>query len=112
MVPSPPDPQDWTDEQWLAWLAETDAVDADTPAPARAAKPPAHHRGGMGGQMLAAAMTGMAEAIYGPREPPAIVVEASGGPPDDDALELHLDPDHPEESVVVVRPWLLRGGGG
>jgi len=110
-VPHPPDPQDWTDEQWLAWLAETDAVEPAVAPPSSMRGPRAGRRAGLGGQMLAAAMTGMAEAMYGPKEPPAIVIEASGGPPDDDALELHLHPDHPEESVVVVRPWLLRGDG-
>jgi hypothetical protein len=25
-------------------------------------------------------------------------------------LEVHLEPEHPEESTVVVRPWLLEDG--
>ncbi|MGH9267810.1 MAG: hypothetical protein ACRD0D_06500, partial [Acidimicrobiales bacterium] len=60
-----------------------------------------------GVQMLAAAMTGLAEAIYGPRDPPPIVIDASGDPPDDDPMALDLDPDHPGRSTVVVRAWLL-----
>ena len=107
MTPVPDDPQDWSDDQWLAWLAEVDAL-ADEAAPAV----PEHHkpsfRDGLGGKMLAASMRGLAEAIYGPKEEPAIVIEASGDPPGDEGLDVRLDPDHPEQSVVVVRPWLLR----
>ncbi|MGH9154762.1 MAG: hypothetical protein ACRD1K_02660 [Acidimicrobiales bacterium] len=106
MEPWPDDPQDWTDEQWLAWLDETDEPPAPPPPPEEIFPPPTRPRG-LSGQMLAAAMTGMAEAIYGPREKPAIVIEAAGGPPEDNGLDLTLDFDHPEESVVVIRPWLL-----
>lgn len=99
----PADPQDWSDEQWLAWLAELDAAAGITEAPA-APHPPEQ---GLGARLLAASMRGLAEAIYGPKEEAAIVIEASGEPPDD-GLDVTLDRDHPEQSVVVVRPWLLR----
>ena len=36
----------------------------------------------------------------------AIVRDDAGGPPPDEPIELQLDPEHPEESVVRVRPWL------
>ena len=109
MTSWPGDAQDWSDEQWLAWLAETDAA----PEAARAVAPdeagvPSWRKGSLGSQFVAAAMVGLAEAIYGPKEKPAIVIDASGDPPGDGALELALDPDHPEQSVVVIRPWLLR----
>lgn len=109
MEPWPDDPQAWSDEQWLAWLADTDDEATPPTAPPRARSAP--WGTGIGGELLGAAMTGMAEAIYGPREPPAIVEQAAGGPPDDDALDLELDFEHPEHSVVVIRPWLLRRGG-
>lgn len=110
MTSLPEDPEDWTDEEWLAWLAEGDvAADAgdgvdDTFAPGASTG----RRRSLGAEMVAAAMSGLAEAMYGPREKPAIVVDASGDPPGDGALDVQLDPEHPEHSVVVVRPWLLR----
>ena len=102
----PDDPEDWTDEEWLAWLAEGDLLAAGEPAPEEARGP--SRRDGMGAKMLAASMRGLHEAIYGPKEEAAIVIEAAGGPPGSDGLDVHLDPDHPEQSVVVIRPWLLR----
>ncbi|HET7489861.1 MAG TPA: hypothetical protein VFJ85_18180 [Acidimicrobiales bacterium] len=104
MASVPEDSKHWTDEQWLAWLAELDAA-------AEASEPDEHDRPAprdrIGARMLAASMRGLAEAIYGPKDEPAIVIEASGEPPPD-GLDVTLDPDHPEQSVVVVRPWLLR----
>lgn len=106
MTSQPGDAQDWTDEQWLAWLAEGDAAGVAGEASASAA--PTGRRRSLGGEMVAAAMSGLAEAMYGPREKPAIIVNASGDPPGDNGLDVQLDPEHPEHSVVVVRPWLLR----
>jgi 4'-phosphopantetheinyl transferase len=64
-------------------------------------------RGTAVGGVLAAGMLGLRDALE-PRkdEEIAIVRDDAGGPPRDDAIELQLDPDHPEESVVRVRPWL------
>ncbi|MGH9177468.1 MAG: hypothetical protein ACRD0N_02790 [Acidimicrobiales bacterium] len=110
----PPDPEQWSDEQWLAWLNETDGVPPEGAEAAAAEaggdlEPEESWRSkGMGTQLVAAAMIGLAEALHGPREKPAIVIDASGDKPNDDGLDLQLDPDHPEQSVVVVRPWLLR----
>ena len=53
-------------------------------------------------QFLAASMIAIGEVIYGPKEQPAIIAEAPGAPPGDEGLEVHLDPDRPEESVIVV----------
>jgi hypothetical protein len=107
-VTSPPeDAQEWSDDEWLAWLAATDSAPGAGAAGDMGGGRPRRPRS-PGGQLLAAAMTGLAEAIYGPREEPAIVVDASGDPPGDGPVELGLDEDHPERSVVVIRPWLLR----
>lgn len=104
----PDDPDDWTDEQWLAWLAEGDLLaEADTQervGPSRRAA----FMDGLGAKMLAASMRGLNDAIYGPKDEPAIVIDAAGDPPDPEGLDVRLDPDHPEQSIVVVRPWLLR----
>jgi hypothetical protein len=108
MPPSPPgdradpphDPEDWTDEQWLAWLEATDP-DHDTDTAPRLAAWRDHPVG----SVLGAAMLGLRDAIYGRVDNEvAIVQEAGGDPPDDDLHDIHLDPDHPERSEVVVRP--------
>jgi 4'-phosphopantetheinyl transferase len=64
-------------------------------------------RGTAVGGVLAAGMLGLRDALE-PRkdEEIAIVRDDAGGPPRNDPIELQLDPDHPEESVVRVRPWL------
>lgn len=98
--PPPQDPESWTDEQWLAWLASTDEVGSgDSPA-TRAGRmvrrPPA--------SALGAAMLGLRDAIYGRRDDDVvIVVDAGGDPPRGDEPQVHLDPEHPERSEVVIR---------
>jgi len=53
--------------------------------------------------MLGAAMTGLDEAMFGPKEErPGVIVDASGDPPGDQPFELLLDPEHPELSMVIV----------
>ena len=103
----PEDAEAWTDEQWLAWLRQTDgeqqAEEIDRP------RVTAKWRDRPGATVLGAAMLGLRDAIYGrPDDEIVIVQDASGDPPDDDAPVVHLDPEHPERSEVVVR---RRGGG-
>jgi 4'-phosphopantetheinyl transferase len=64
-------------------------------------------RGTAVGGVLAAGMLGLRDALE-PRknEEIAIVQDHAGSPPHDDPIELDLDPEHPAESVVRVRPWL------
>lgn len=60
------------------------------------------------GSVLAAGLLGLRDVIEGPKDDePAIVVDWSGAPPFTDPIVLRLDPDHPEDSIVMVRPWLL-----
>jgi len=48
-------------------------------------------------------MTGLDEAMFGPKEKrPGVIVDASGDPPGDQPFELLLDPEHPELSMVIV----------
>lgn len=107
MTPPPERPEDWTDEQWLAWLEETDRDGEGDDGGRRPEPTGTSGPASFPTQVMRAAMVGMAEAIYGPKEEPAIVMEAAGSPPRDDGLDVHLDPQHPEQSVAVVRPWLL-----
>lgn len=109
--PAPPeDAEDWSHEQWLEWLRGTEpeplvgetvlrrpGISADRP---------------LGTRLLGAAMVGMFEAVYGPRrEDEVVIVAETGEDTDPEAVEIHLVPDHPEESSVVLRPWLRQGTG-
>jgi len=58
------------------------------------------------GAMLAAAMLGLRDVLEPERDEVAIVVDAPGAPPNRDPYVLRLDPEHPEDSIVMVRPWL------
>jgi hypothetical protein len=59
------------------------------------------------GSVLAAGMLGLRDVFEPPKdEEPAIVVDWAGEPPFADPLVLRLDPDHPQDSIVMVRPWL------
>jgi hypothetical protein len=97
----PEDPESWTDDQWISWLEATDDPDAPTE---HGAGHPRHWSRGRSASMLGAAMLGLHEVIYGPHgNEIAIVVDAGGEPPGDDLPEVHLDPEHPERSEVIVR---------
>lgn len=98
----PADPEAWTDEQWLDWLKATDAAagEPDTPpvtAMGRVAR-------SSGGEVLGQAMLGLANAIYGPKDQVVVVAEGHSGTGDDEPFTVRLDPDHPEQSTVVLRP--------
>jgi hypothetical protein len=103
-VAVPPDnPDDWSDEQWLEWLNQTDAGSGDS-APTEV---PLRRERSVGSRMLYAGMFGLREAIYGPQEQVTIVEEAEGSSEEPESLEVNLVVDHPEDSTVVVRPWLM-----
>jgi hypothetical protein len=62
------------------------------------------------GSVMAAGLLGLRDVLEPPKdEDPAIVVDWSGAPPFTDPYVLRLDPDHPEDSIVMVRPWLRPG---
>jgi hypothetical protein len=66
------------------------------------------------GAIVAASMNGLHDAMFGPREKEEVQVVSdwSGDPPFTDPYVLRLDPDHPEDSIVMVRPWLHDGDAG
>ena len=101
-VPEPPaDPEDWTDEQWLAWLEATDTEDSAT-APGAARTPGARVVESPAGRVLGDAMLGLAYAVFGRQvDEVAIVAEGDSEPGDDEPFSVRLDPDHPERSVVI-----------
>lgn len=112
----PLDPQDWSDEQWLAWLDETDheaaeqshidAAEARRTVGDRVRSSPAAR--GMGGAMIA-----LHEIFYKPKDDEVVIVAQAGGdPPDPDALELDLDPEHPEASTATIPVSRRKPPGG
>lgn len=59
--------------------------------------------------VLTAVALGLRHAVDERGGGEAVVADASGDPHDpDDPLDLHFDPRGPDETWVVVRPWLLR----
>ena len=61
------------------------------------------------GMLLTGIAFGLREALEPNPDKPPIIAEAPGEPPGDKAFDLNVDTDRPAESVVLVRPWLLRG---
>jgi hypothetical protein len=55
------------------------------------------------GSVIVAGLLGLRDALEGrpEREESVLEVEAAGAPPPD-GIEMFLDPDHPERSVVVI----------
>jgi hypothetical protein len=96
----PEDAESWTDEQWISWLEATDDPDG---RPTHDAPRPRHWSKGRSASALGAAMLGLHEVIYGPRQDEIVIVVDAGGDPPGDGPEVHLDPDHPERSEVIVR---------
>ena len=61
------------------------------------------------GSALAAGLLGLRDVLEPPKdETPAIVEEWTGREPFNDPIVLRLDPEHPQDSIVMVRPWLRR----
>jgi phosphopantetheinyl transferase len=61
------------------------------------------------GTVFAAGLFGLRDVLEPPKdETPAIVENWAGGEPFNEPVVLRLDPDHPEDSIVMVRPWLNR----
>ena len=72
-----------------------------------ATRPIDKFRGTAVGSVLAAGLLGLRDVIEPVRdEEVAIVQDYSGDPPFTEPIVLRLDPDHPEDSIVMVRPWL------
>ena len=66
------------------------------------------HRSSVG-TMLAAGMFGLRDVLETPKdETPAIVEDWAGGEPFDDPYVMRLDPENPEDSIVMIRPWLKK----
>ena len=103
----PPESAGWTDEEWIAWL---DATDEGSPDPDDASEPvrPSGAMGRIahsgGGQVLGAAMLGMARAIFGEEPDEVQAVAEAPGEPDEDEPGLYLDAEDPSRSRYVLPP--------
>ena len=64
------------------------------------------------GAILTGLAMGLREALEAERREPAIVVETSGDPPEDLAVEARLEGGPAKHNVVKIRPWLLPGADG
>jgi hypothetical protein len=85
---------------------ESHVDDAESPAGHAEPAPIQKFRASAVGSVLAAGLLGLREALEQPLDEPAIVVDWSDAPPFSEPMVLRLDPDHPEDSIVMVRPWL------
>ncbi len=96
----PADPDEWTDEQWIAWLEATDEREETREGTPTDGATPRRRSGGVMGQ----AMLGLAAAMYGEdQQEIVVVVEDDGEPEPDRPFAVRLDPDRPERSSVVFR---------
>ena len=98
--PQPPDDaENWSDDDWIAWLESTDS-DAGAKQPETSA--PRKPRS-VGTQMLASVMLGFHEMIYGKQDDQQVQVAPSPDPlPEDDGIEITLDPEDPSNSEVRI----------
>ena len=71
----------------------------------------AWRRRSLAGMLLTGIAFGLREALEPKPQEAAIVADAPGEPPGDKAVEVNVDSVRPAESVMVIRPWLLRQDG-
>ena len=96
------------DDEDYAGGDDPDAPDAAVEGHAKPAPIERFHRTAIG-TTIAAGLMGLRDVLEPPKdETPAIVEEWAGGEPFNEPIVLRLDPDHPEDSIVMVRPWLKK----
>lgn len=93
----PEDADDWTEDQWIEWLA---GLPADPES--GHAHPLTRARSSSGGTVLGAAMLGLEQAIYGERAKAEIVAEADANGSDE--ADLDLDELDPAASHITITP--------
>ncbi len=92
----PEDPDDWTEEQWLAYLND----DVDGSVQDRRQFAP-RLKNSAGATVLGAAMNGLFMAIYGEKPKPEVTIEAEAKGRDD-GMKIDLDPADPAASTVTL----------
>jgi hypothetical protein len=64
------------------------------------------------GRVVAAGLLGLRDALEGrPERDEVAIVSVAPGPGRSSRLDIQLDPDHPESSLVVIRPPATSGDG-
>jgi 4'-phosphopantetheinyl transferase len=109
--PSPPDTvarvaaEGYATVHVEAWIPP--GADASGTAPLDSTRPIDKFRNTAVGSVFAAGMLGLRDIFEPERDDKvAIVQDYSGAPPFTDPIVMRLDPEHPEDSIVMVRPWL------
>jgi len=98
------DDEDYTDGEG------DEADDPDAVVEGHATPPPIErfHRSAVG-TAFAAGLMGLRDVLEPAKdETPAIVEDWAGGGPLNDPMVLRLDPDNPQDSIVMIRPHLMR----
>lgn len=99
MVHNPPDdPEEWSDDRWIEWLrASDDSPDDGIRPPARGSWSP-----GRSGSVLAGALWGLHEALYGPREDRTFIEASADTLQGPDGLSVHLNEEDPRRSWALL----------
>jgi hypothetical protein len=96
----PPESEDWDAERWIQWIVEHPETGADRDR--RSTRRPGGSS--VGSQMLAGAMLGLRDVLYGPVDDKLVVVQALDEPDDDSShINVHLDRDDPAASYAQIR---------
>jgi hypothetical protein len=114
-VEAPPnDPEDWTDEEWQAYLAATanEVTDLGVATPEQGATGFRKLKGSTAGSVVGAGLMGLEQAMYGERPKEEVVAEAESDDPYRDSSVF--DPDDPGSSTLslVVDPPPPSAEGG
>jgi len=102
-VEAPPnDPEDWSDEEWQAYLQ---ATAADTPETGVAGADEGAAvfrklRTSAAGSVVGAGMMGLEQALYGERPKEEVVAEAESDDPDRDRSVF--DPEDPRAATIAI----------
>ena len=102
-VDAPPDdPEEWSDEQWQAYLQATADTEADLDAagPAEGATGFRKLKSSAAGAIAAAGMLGIEQALFGERPKEEVVAEAESDDPDRD--RSHFDRDDPASATISL----------
>jgi hypothetical protein len=78
--------------------------DDDTEADHAPDRPIDRFRRGAVGSVVAAGLLGLRDALEGRPEREEVTIVSEAPEHDPAPIDVQLDPDHPEQSVVVVRP--------
>ncbi len=102
-VDAPPDdPEEWSDEQWQAYLQATADAEADLDAagPAEGATGFRKLKSSAAGAIAAAGMLGIEQALFGEKPKEEVVAEAQSDDPDRDLS--HFDRDDPSSATISL----------